>query len=164
MQILLTKTIDCIINIGRNCCDVTHWFVLSDSCFPVSCLSELALEEICRSEGDDTDDMDTDTVSWLAAVTVSVSDQWADMRDDFLTVDWIFQTETRTEQRLCFLSNLSVMKWTTDYKLFCMLIIPFFLITEQEKETKNRMDLNVNRAAADWSVSLQEFVKIIVWH
>lgn len=41
---------------------------------PVSCLSELALEEICRSEGDDTDDMDTDTVSWLAAATDSTSD------------------------------------------------------------------------------------------
>lgn len=33
----------------------------------VSRPSELALEEICRSEGDDTDDMDTDTVSWSAA-------------------------------------------------------------------------------------------------
>lgn len=31
--------------------------------FSASCLSELALEEICRSEGDDTDDMDTETGS-----------------------------------------------------------------------------------------------------
>lgn len=38
---------------------------MSDDQLPVSCPSELALEEICRLEGDDTDDMDTDNVSWL---------------------------------------------------------------------------------------------------
>lgn len=65
----------------------------------VSCLSELALEEICRSEGDDTDDMDTDTGSWLAADIDPTADQWADTKDFLLTVDWIFQRLKWTSER-----------------------------------------------------------------
>lgn len=34
-------------------------------CLPMSSLSEVALEEICRSDGDEADDLDIDTVSWL---------------------------------------------------------------------------------------------------
>lgn len=32
----------------------------------MSSLPEVALEEICRSDGDEADDLDIDTVSWLA--------------------------------------------------------------------------------------------------
>ncbi|KAG8007546.1 ATR-interacting protein [Nibea albiflora] len=73
----------------RECLLLLHWLLLHHSSFSESCRpllhmydqvipavrdtlrkipelsesEELALEEICRSEGDDTDDMDTDTVS-----------------------------------------------------------------------------------------------------
>ncbi|XP_012736795.2 ATR-interacting protein isoform X1 [Fundulus heteroclitus] len=77
------------VSLLRNCLVFLHWLLqhhrsFSESCRPVlhmydqmipavretlskipelSDSEELALEEICRSEGDDTDDMDTDTAS-----------------------------------------------------------------------------------------------------
>lgn len=41
------------------------WLLLP-YCLPMSSLPEVALEEICRSDGDEADDLDIDTVSWLA--------------------------------------------------------------------------------------------------
>lgn len=84
--------------------NTTQNFEVSDDQLPVSCPSELALEEICRSEGDDTDDMDTDNVSWLWLIN--------DHKQTERTVYWQqagFPTETR-QDGLCILSDRSNRK------------------------------------------------------
>lgn len=79
--------------------------------FPtVSFLSELVLEEICRSEGDDTDDMDTDNGSWLTAATDSTTDQHADATDGQFTDDDNDRTEETLFSVTRFCDEVDVLK------------------------------------------------------